>query len=366
MSGYNSIFRHCLQLAAGLTLMKRRKLNPEGESFETTKTVKTMAKSTFDNLPREVWHEIASHLEPSDKAALTLTCKSSLTCFCTEVVRNLNLPSRRMERLKLLFRLHYQFPKHYLCVECCVYHLTINQMTYEAADLTLEGCIATPTLKWADISAVATDLRAAKCTADDVQKRLGPGISVALKDDRLLMSFACLFPMTVRMLQMGSHKSLTWFTCIHVSKSSSILKEVEKAIAAAPRPWESAQGYNYESPIFRCPYCPTEYGIWSSTIKEAALVPQTGARYQLILVRITDLGRLSSPHDRYWAALTRPRDFRVIETEPYDIGGPDGIAKRYMEVKGWKPSADGPVLPLLDDMPNETVPPITSHNPRKV
>ena len=135
--------------------MKRRKLNPEGESFEgtkTTKTARTMLRNTFNDLSVEIWHEVGSLLEPSDKAALALTCQSSLTCFGPVVIKSLNLPSQRVERLKLLFRLHSHFPRHYLCPECCIYHLDKEDTKYEPADLDLSALKQGYTLKWSVIN----------------------------------------------------------------------------------------------------------------------------------------------------------------------------------------------------------------------
>jgi len=360
MAGFSNIVRQ-LYLVAGNTLMKRRKLNPEGETFEATKTVesvknteaaknmetvKTMARNIFTDVSVEIWHEIGSLLEPSDKAALALTCQASRACFGVEMLKTLNLPSQRVQRLKLLFRLHQQFPLHYLCAECCIYHLTANQTTYEATDVVLESCSTTPNLKWCVMSSIADDLRKGKCTVDDVSKRLGPGVAVALKKDRLFLSFACSIPMTIRTLQLGTDDR--WRACKHLPTSAGLFKEVEKAICAVPRPWESVKAFKYESPAFRCPYCPTEFRVHSRIGEDKALISQTGARVDLILTRTLDLGPLLSPHERNWAALTRPRHAGLVETVPYNTGSNVSITKQFHTIRNWLGMSESTVLPLLD------------------
>jgi len=347
---FSNIIRLYFQLVADATPMKRRKLNPEGESFEATKTMKTettMARSTFNDLSVEVWHEIAVYLAPSDKAALALTCRSSLTCFGSEVIKTLNLPSQRVERLKLLFRLLYQFPKHYLCPECCMYHLGSNEAKFEPADIVLSAFSNKDyILKWSIMSTIAEDLRTAKCTPQQAQERLGFPCMIAIVDGRCMISHTATAPLTVRLLQLGTYDQFR--ACKHIPTSGSLVEEAAKVIAAAPRPWEPLQAYLYESAIFRCPYCPTEFTIFTKDIAEDAQIPHTGARFKMCLNRIIDLGRLRSPHDRKWAALARSRYAGVVETEPYDIGGNERISEPFYAIKAWGLPSDDPVLPLRD------------------
>jgi len=328
--------------------MKRRKLNPVGESFETTQTAKTTTRGTFNDLSVEMWHEIGASLEPSDKAALALTCKSSLACFGANVLRTLNLPSRRVERLKLLFRLYEHFPQHYLCPECCIYHLKSNQTKYEPADMVLGIFGADYTLKWSVMSKLADDLRKAKCTPKDAAKKLelGLGVSIALIDDHLFLDIACKLPLTVAVQQLGTYKYFR--TCEHVPTSSSLIKDVERAIATAPRPWELQQAYEYKGPVFRCPYCPSEFWWFSLPLDKEELVPETGARFKLVYSRTISLGLLHSRHDREWAALTRPRYAGIVEPTPYDIGDKAAITKHYYTFKNWAIPKEASVLPLLD------------------
>jgi len=244
--------------------MKKRKLNPEGESFEATKTVETTTRCTFADLPREIWHEISSHLELVDKAALTLTCRSSLACFGADVVRSLSLPTQRMERLKLLFRLLHRFPGHYLCAECCLYHLTIKKAKSEAKDIVLDGFSAAFRLKWNVMASIAADLRKAMGTADDAAKRIGLNVCVALMEQRFIISLASVILLTTHTLQLGTNR--TFRACRHSPSSSTLMRQVDKAISRAPRPWEPAQAYTYSSPVLRCPYCPTEFTLYSAPI----------------------------------------------------------------------------------------------------
>ena len=254
-----------------------------------------------------------------------------------------------MERLKLLFRLHYQFPKHDLCPECCIYHRRSKAATYEPADFILKVFEEEYTIKWSVLSAVAEDLRTSQCDTDAALKRLAlrTGTSVALVNDRLLIDVRCHACLTIPVLQEGTYKEFR--ACNHAPTSSSLVKDAKRAIAAAPRPWEPQQAYKYKGQIFRCPYCPSEFGFFSIPIVEKELLPATGARFKLVLDHMIDFGRLLSPHDRTWAALTRPRHAGVVETVPYDTDDDVSIIQQYHEFKKWTGRlSDDAVLPLLD------------------
>jgi hypothetical protein len=342
-------FTHFLLIALA-TMVKRKSSASTRKSAKVAKTAGTVAPSTFNDLPSEIWHMISSHLAPSDKAALTLTCQSSLACFGADVVKTLNRPSQRMERLKLLYRLHGKFPRHYLCADCCVYHLTRSQRTsekYEAADLVLSAFRNDEhTLRWSDMSKIADDLREGKCTPPEAAERLGFNCKVAMVNGRLFVNFRHPVALTIRILQKGAFGDFK--ACKHSPRYTSLMEEVKKGIAAAPRPWDTLQSYTYESPIFRCPYCPMEFMIDSTTFTKEANIAIAGSRFAMYLNITVDLGRLHSPHDRDWAALTRSRYAGVVETVPYDIGSNDSLTKQFYTSQRWLTSSEGPVLPLLD------------------
>jgi len=327
--------------------MKRKRSAPTRKSIKVAKTVDTPIPSSFDNLPREIWHEIGSHLEPSDKAALTLTCQSSFACFGADVVKTLNLPSQRVERLKLLFRLHQWFPEHYLCGECNVYHRGQGDEDFEAADFVISAFSNMEwSLDWSLASTIADNLRNAKCTAGEAAKRMLPHCRVAFVNGRVILDIRGMVPLTIRALQEDAYSAFR--ACTHAPTSTTLMAEADKALAAAPRPWEPLKTYKYQSPIFRCPYCPTEFRFYSSVFKGEALIAQKGARFGLVIHRMIDLGRFLSPHDRNWAVLTQSRYAGVVETVPYDIGSSDGIMKQYASFTGASGLLDSPVLPLLD------------------
>ena len=113
------------------TLMKEKLKDPYFDSkdlahLELVNTMTAVHDRQFAQLPEEVWYLIASYLNPTDAASLTIATKTLYTKLGTTYLEALNLPANTHAKTAFLTHLDYNLPRHLLCFQCNKYHLRLN------------------------------------------------------------------------------------------------------------------------------------------------------------------------------------------------------------------------------------------------
>lgn len=317
------------------------------------------APNIFQTVPTELWTQIAADLPLSDQAALALTCQYGHTLFSKQVLE-LRLPENRAERLKLLFRIPKKFPAHYLCAQCGRYHLKSTEYDkYQPQYLFLHR--SRQMLAWSDVAAglqkhgrypgSITGLKSSNVVLHTAYPGWRGGAEFLYSNkSRILFVLQYQVPVSVALQQDPTLPAMP--TCQHVKYPPVLASQFAQAVNSTPRIWEPDNGtiFSHSSPVYRCPYCPSEYRI---VVKEHGTKEEqsrTGIKYHLFLERFVDVGEGLSPHSVEWDALTRPRPAGVSASVPFDIEGRGSIAQRYCDSALRDPRVphDAVVLPLLD------------------
>lgn len=326
---------------------------------ETTSLLEAQDRPhTLASLPVEIWNRIGTFLALSDLAAMALSCHRALTIIGTEVLVTLRNPEYHVERLKLLFRLAALFPDHYLCSRCVMYHSTSTRyQNYTPpglrvhSDRTLAYCTVFDAMtKYQENNTPVSSL-------NFIDRSHGkPGrwrayFQAGVHEDRLYFHTVNELAITVTIQQASEHNLLISLlpTCQHLDCPPALAAEVRKAITDTPMPWETEKLYSYNSPIYRCPYCPSEYMVVVREYDNETRMEREGCRFGLQVTRCSDIGKLLSPHSREWSTLTHARPAGTTSSVPFDVEGRNAISQRCGSATGIHGTfSNVVVLPLTD------------------
>lgn len=315
------------------------------------------------NCPIEILSLIAKTLDPTDRAALALTCKASLANLGKASLTILRHPKNRMALLKLLFRMTKEFPNHYLCQDCIIFHSKhMAYHDYTGANLVVSEGYVVPHSVLRNLTGEFTnekDLRKAvrslssvwteSRTTSDAQ-RWTVKVEASEKEDRLFLAVRYITGISIA--NQASPRLQSVPTCIHLKNPSTLIDACQSSIEDTPKPWDPPRSLlGWDGTVYRCPFCPTEYSVYTSPIHQCNVSAFEGARFLLTFIQYVELGSMRDSHTKELATLTRGRPAGVVADVAFDLDGRGSIAKRFMLGQGRTLTAKmtrEPVPPVLD------------------
>lgn len=292
-------------------------------------------------LPPEIWLLIEPWLPLSDRGALALTCRYLYATLGSSSLKVMAEPNNRKEKLKLLFRLHEDFPSHYLCEKCVRYHS--NSLAYwdwqppYTALWLYPGCA----ISFQELTAAMTAHRANPGSSVSQLDKTGSPVLLGsifwmasttfnASDGRLLARIELSTPVAPKLLQQKTIPCLP--LCSHLPRCTALFGHCSELLSVVPMPWDDIPDdfTAASSPLYRCTLCPQEFLLNVRRIRDRRVSEQVGARVLLHFIRYIDFGECYSRHSIEWNALVRRQPEGLAPSVPYDVGIRETICRRVL------------------------------------
>ncbi|KAJ5899023.1 hypothetical protein N7495_003767 [Penicillium taxi] len=317
-------------------------------------------------LPRNLWLQIASNLNPAEAATLTLANKTLYHLLGTQYLMDLEKPSNREYRIDFLVGLDVHLPHHLLCFPCGKYH----RRTQEGKERLKPSHVVNPIFNCPEATNSLNPPPRHRITHGRMlpfsfvqlicrANRFGPRYGLTpeamarrwqrdgwshtsrflLHEGRLLMrvrSQGFAAPgQTVSQKRMLLHSREDFWpyfsSCAHW-RDGELMPACKCALDHIPRPRETGGLQGIEAklkdkthgrvfdpnaltllcgfcrPMRRCPECPSEYLIEVKLSEDKDDVRGSVFKQAIVVTRWTDLGDGTRPAGKEWASITGASD----------------------------------------------------------